>query len=70
MIYDAECLHAQASGAFYIVGAGNTGKNYRSPGQGTGNIYRYFDANRSDSVYGMSKTIQNAAINVIPIIKY
>ena len=57
------------NGAFYTdtTPAGNRGLNNGSVSTSSGN---HFDASRSNSIYGSSRTVQPPAILLIPCIKY
>ena len=64
-----------ANGAVMIGGGG--GAFYTSPTawywSGAGDLLRYtiyFDASRSNPIYGRSNTVQPAAIKLIPVIRY
>lgn len=61
--------YPSASGAFSTGGLDRKGSNIR----GAENVYSpnfAFNASRSNSIYGRSNTVQPAAIQLIPIIKY
>lgn len=61
------------SNAWYV---GDSGALYKgSAGQGCGGaaangVRIYFDASRSNAIYGNSETVQPATITLIPQIKY